>query len=309
VTINIFNAKINIKKEHILIITIFFTIFILLITYKAIKNDEVLIDSDQTQVSGQHDSSVSYENGSENDKEEQKGNNKIEDNNEQENSNDQKGDNEQMKDNEQSDDQRYAEDSHNQAQEAGREIKVYVTGCVNNPGMFTLKEGQLLYEAIEAAGGLTGEADIDNINMVYQLTQNIMINILPKNISKTAISGGNNTGDVNEAGSGVQIVKDAGDGVMKYTSGSAGSMRNDDDNEDNTLTDTGSASSKKEKININVATADELATLPGIGNAIAESIVEYRKNKGRFNKIEDIMNVPGIKEKRFEQIRDFITVD
>lgn len=61
------------------------------------------------------------------------------------------------------------------------------------------------------------------------------------------------------------------------------------------------------KININLATKDDLLLLPGIANSLAESIIEYRSVHGDFNKIEDIMNVEGIGQKRFTAIKDFIT--
>jgi competence protein ComEA len=55
--------------------------------------------------------------------------------------------------------------------------------------------------------------------------------------------------------------------------------------------------------------ANQLATLPGIGPSTANAIVEYRRKNGPFQKIEDIMNVPGIKENKFSQIRNLITVE
>jgi len=62
------------------------------------------------------------------------------------------------------------------------------------------------------------------------------------------------------------------------------------------------------KININLATQAELTDLPGIGNVLASRIVDYRRQHGDFQKIEDIRNVSGIGEKRFDTIQDKITV-
>ena len=62
------------------------------------------------------------------------------------------------------------------------------------------------------------------------------------------------------------------------------------------------------KININTATKEELMTLKGVGEAKAESIISYRNDVGAFLKIEDIMNIPGIKEGLFNKIKDDITV-
>ena len=61
-------------------------------------------------------------------------------------------------------------------------------------------------------------------------------------------------------------------------------------------------------ININSATQTELMTLPGIGSSRAADIISYRNSNGRFEKIEDIMKVSGIKESAFNKIKDYISV-
>ncbi|MEW6029528.1 MAG: helix-hairpin-helix domain-containing protein [Chloroflexota bacterium] len=62
-------------------------------------------------------------------------------------------------------------------------------------------------------------------------------------------------------------------------------------------------------IDINYASVEELETLPGIGPTLAENIVIYREENGPFLRIEDIMNVPGIGESTFDQIKDLIYVE
>lgn len=62
------------------------------------------------------------------------------------------------------------------------------------------------------------------------------------------------------------------------------------------------------KININTASKEQLKTLPRIGDAYAERIIEYREKNGFFKDIKDIMKVSGIGEKMFENIKDKITV-
>ena len=62
------------------------------------------------------------------------------------------------------------------------------------------------------------------------------------------------------------------------------------------------------KININSATVSELDSLPGIGPAKAQAIVDYRDQNGPFRTIDDLLNVPGIGPKILETIRDQITV-
>ncbi len=55
-------------------------------------------------------------------------------------------------------------------------------------------------------------------------------------------------------------------------------------------------------------TLEQLQTLPGVGPAIAKSIVEYRTKVGKFSKIEDILNVKGIGEKKFQRMKDRLTI-
>jgi competence protein ComEA len=61
-------------------------------------------------------------------------------------------------------------------------------------------------------------------------------------------------------------------------------------------------------VNLNTATAIQIADLPGIGIKTAELVVQYRVKNGPFKKIEEIMNVRGIGEKSFLRIKDRLTV-
>ena len=62
------------------------------------------------------------------------------------------------------------------------------------------------------------------------------------------------------------------------------------------------------KVNINIATKEELMTLPGVGESKANQIIQYREDCGKFQSIEDIMMISGIKEGLFNKIKDYITV-
>jgi len=190
-----------------------------------------------------------------------------------------------------------------QSGQADEYIHVYVVGCVANPGMYKLKKGQLIYDAVEMAGGLTKDADRENINMAYILTENVMLKILPASRKNTPSSTGNsnsaNSGAQDEQGNkatgpGIQVISTAGPAVEETAEGSGSSGNSD--------------GTKNEKININTASAEELKKLPGIGDAKAKDIIEYRSKNGPFKSIEEIMKVPGIKEARFSAIKDLICV-
>lgn len=66
---------------------------------------------------------------------------------------------------------------------------------------------------------------------------------------------------------------------------------------------------KEKKININTAAKEELIAIPGIGDKISDKIIIYREENGSFKNIEEIMNVKGIKRKKFEKMKAYITVD
>ena len=70
------------------------------------------------------------------------------------------------------------------------------------------------------------------------------------------------------------------------------------------------ARSAGEKVNINTATAGELSEkLSGIGDSLAERIVAYRQKNGPFRSVEALKNVPGIGDKKYEEIQPYLTVD
>lgn len=69
------------------------------------------------------------------------------------------------------------------------------------------------------------------------------------------------------------------------------------------------AENHDERVNINTASKDELMTVPGIGEAKAESIISYREEHGDYKKVEDLMQIDGIKEGLFEKMKDYIKVN
>ena len=174
--------------------------------------------------------------------------------------------------------------------ESSEKIYVYITGEVNSPGVVLLDNGSRIVDAIEAAGGITDKANITKVNLVYILQDGMKINIPNQNDLKN-----------NEN--------------FEYITMSSGDEKNDA-NINNSASNTSSekSSSNKESafkisvVNINTATQTELETLPGIGPSLALKIINYRKENGKFSSIEDIKNVSGIGDAKFENIKNYIKV-
>jgi len=162
-------------------------------------------------------------------------------------------------------------------------IQVYVVGCVKNPGVVTLKKGQIVNDAIILAGGFTKDADIENINLVYILNQNVMLKVKSK--SEHSMQSSHSHDNL----SSLQIIEElSSDSCYKSNTDSCSSSF---------------------RININSASKEQLDQLPGIGEATANAILTYRQNNGFFKVKEDLINVPGIGESKFKKIADLITVD
>ena len=187
-------------------------------------------------------------------------------------------------------------------------IKVYVVGEVKNPSVVTIEKGQIIEDAVLLAGGFTENADVENINLAYVLTENVMLQIRPKkDISEKDIS----EKDISEKDISEKDVPEK-ESIPQNTS---------EEKSDkiftgiNIVSDSGGAvvgentESLNLKININTASKEQLTELPGVGPAIADNIIAFRQENGRFEKIEDIMNVSGIGDAKFKRLKDLITVD
>lgn len=148
-------------------------------------------------------------------------------------------------------------------------ITVHITGEVNYSGVVILKAGDRVVDAIEAAGGETAEADLNKLNLAYILNDG----------EKIYIPNKNQTSENEE-----YITSGIGEGTTNTNNGATS------------------------KININSATAEELTQLPGVGEATANKIISYRQENGKFQDIEDLKNVPGIGNSKFENIKELISV-
>ncbi len=179
-----------------------------------------------------------------------------------------------------------------------KSIPVYLCGAVSNPGIYHIIIGSYLYEVIDLAGGLLPEAAADNINLVYQFSAAVSIYIPSIKEMKSFLDGNESSTSGYLRNGLLQGIW--GGGKSDSLPASEGSLSNSQTSE--------STNSTIALININTADQKQLETLPGVGETTAKAIISYREKSGGFAKIEDIMNVSGIKEGRFEAIREFITV-
>jgi len=155
-----------------------------------------------------------------------------------------------------------------------REIVVQVSGAVRKPGLFRLRSGQRIQDAIEAAGGPKPDADLETINRAQYLEDGSMIRV-PVH------------GDQSE----IPTVTVAPQGLVGKPATSSGRT---------------TSSSTVGTVSLNSATAAQLDTLPGVGPATAQKIIQYRQQNGGFRTIEEIMEVSGIGEKKFAAMRDHL---
>lgn len=154
--------------------------------------------------------------------------------------------------------------------EETKQIIVHITGCIKNQGIVEVNEGARIVDVIEASGGITEEADISKVNLAY----------IVKDAQKIYIPSINDKEDIE------YITSNNGENVIvedKY-------------------------GGKSNMININTATQTELESLSGIGPSTALKIINYREEHGKFKSIEEIKEVPGIGDAKFNSIKDMIEV-
>ena len=170
-------------------------------------------------------------------------------------------------------------------------IIVHVSGAVNKEGIVELEENSRISDAIDKAEGLKENADTKNINLAFKLEDGMKIYI--PTIGESREQNEQNGQSQNQT---------LMDETSKYVTSSSGVVQEEQTN--------GKSEQKKnEKININTATQTQLETLPGIGPSTSLKIVNYREENGKFKNIEDIKEVSGIGDAKYENIKDLICVE
>lgn len=192
-------------------------------------------------------------------------------------------------------------------------IVVQVSGSVAAPGVYELPLRARMQDAIAAAGGFAEDASADVLNLAAALEDGQKIYVPKKGEAEAAhgISDQNDDAvDDEEASSGG--VGAAG-GSVGVAGGSGRSARSHAPSARSRKTSkSGSRSNKKSlpahSVSLNRANAEELSSLPGIGEATAKRIIADRRVHGRFKKVEDLCRVKGIGKKKLASIKRYLRV-
>jgi len=176
-------------------------------------------------------------------------------------------------------------------------VVVHVAGAVTRPGVYSLPPGSRMVDAVTAAGGATAAADPNAVNLARLIADGERL-YLPtreevRKRNAGAAAGGAAAGGA-ASGSSWDPWPEPSGGVEAggLGDGAAG----------------GAAGNGGGPVNLNTATASELDGLPGIGPTLAARIIQYRTENGPFNASEELLNVSGIGDKKFDELKDLVTV-
>ena len=152
---------------------------------------------------------------------------------------------------------------------------VDIKGAINNPGTYSMKKGSRVIDVIHLAGELKSDADTSVLNLSKKVTDEMVIIVY----------------SYDEVKNFTKVKEEEKQEQEKCISTII---------EDNSTSNT--------KVSINNATLEELMTLPGIGEAKAKEIINYREEKGEFTDTNQLKEVKGIGDTLFESIKDNITL-
>lgn len=197
-------------------------------------------------------------------------------------------------------------------EESKAKIYVHIDGMVKKPGLIELKEDARLNEAIEKAEGLTEKADTELINLAMQLEDGTKIYI--PSVDDRKKNEENKKENEGIIGDETRLGEDNGIIKLGKEDGEIGS-NNSNKNSGKTTTKTSVASNNTNvrkkgsgKVNINKASKEQLMTIKGVGSSTADKIIEYRNKEGGFKKLEQLLEVSGIGESKFNKMKGSIVL-
>lgn len=157
-------------------------------------------------------------------------------------------------------------------------VTVHVAGAVKSPGVYRLTTLARVIDAVAAAGGPTSDADLERINLAQLLVDTEQV-FIPGRTTRSAAP---------------TIAPRHRPTTTLATP--------------RVPTQQGSSPTGSGLVDLNTATVTELDVLPGVGPATAKAIVDYRTSKGKFTRVEDLLNVAGIGSAKLAALRDLVTV-
>lgn len=155
-------------------------------------------------------------------------------------------------------------------------VRVHVGGLVKHPGVYTLPRGARGVDAVQAAGGIAPGASLADLNLASILEDGQRLEV-PR-IGAVATAAASTPRPARSA-----------------------RARSRSRSEAPTRVATG-------RISLNGATVEQFDSLPGIGRSIATEIVRYRTQRGRFRTLDELKEVPGIGDRRFERLSSLLTL-
>lgn len=165
-------------------------------------------------------------------------------------------------------------------------LRVYVQGAVRRPGAYQLPLGARVLDALLEAGGALPEANLADLNLVAPLSDGAAVQI-------ASLRDKGATSALRESAPSAPPATAARPSAplqLAEAPGPRGKQAPD------------------HRINLNRAGADELGQLPGIGPKMAQDIVAYRQQLGRYRSLQELRRIRGIGEKRLKRIQEYVTL-
>jgi competence protein ComEA len=159
--------------------------------------------------------------------------------------------------------------------EEPKSVTVYIVGMIKHPGVYTMSEGSRVQDLLKKAGGVQKGWDPFGINLAKRLSDEDMI-IVPARVNA-------NRGGVSSK-------------ILMYSSGVKKKVKREREKK----------IPPQSGIFINEAGESDWEKLPGIGPSMAKKILAYRKEHGAFHSFQDLRNVPGMGEKKFQKIKPYL---
>ena len=175
------------------------------------------------------------------------------------------------------------------------EVVVHVAGAVMNPGVYHLKPGARNDDAVHAAGGFTSAANPDAINLAAHSEDGSQLYIPTRTEQPSGGAGSHASGPLPSSSNGSSSPS------ISHTKSAKSSGQSS--HSSNKLTDPSQG-----QVNLNTADSAQLQRIPGIGPAMAERILAYRHTAGRFQSPDELLQISGIGDKKYQKMRSFMSV-